>query len=574
MGLSILTLVVAVLAIYVLKIALQKWVLIQRAMGVSGDWPGKSILWLHPFRSAAIALAPYFPFAGRIGYYYGGFSLYRKHGSTCLSSVVFWDSIPTFWFADADAIRAISTTRPAFQKDTVAYEAINIYGENMVGLEGSDWRRHRAIAKPAFNEANHALVWVETQRVVDQWFAQIDQSNGDIDVDLGTTLTRITLLVISSAGFGRRSSWAEESRAMPPPGHKVDFNTAVTSAMRNIVPKAATPKWVYTLSDTIPIPWVTPLLRETTESFDALGVHMLEMVSLARAWVSGGKTGHMDAALLGNLVEANMVEENDAAYRQLTDDELLSNTFTFLLAGHETSAHSLCFAIALLALHPEVQDKVYEEVMRVWPPDSAPLVRPLAHRRSTTDHLQGYKDSKTQLEYTAAVFNETLRLFPPVARLGKLVHTDTVIQARRFAASSPHGKVHDVEQFPVELKAGSIAIVDIFGVHLNPIHWGADCNEFKPERFIDTPEYRWPRDAFLAFSAGPRSCIGQRFALAESICILANVVRRYEICVPAHLLLQPRAEQERVLLAGAPVRLLCPLGRRWYFGAGVVLEHN
>ncbi|KAF8889571.1 cytochrome P450 [Infundibulicybe gibba] len=168
----------------------------------------------------------------------------------------------------------------------------------------------------------------------------------------------------------------------------------------------------------------------------------------------------------------NLVDENNVAYRQLTDDELLSNTFMFLLAGHETSA---------------------------------------------------------QFEYITTVFHETLRFFPPVAMLYKVVQ--------------------DVEQFPMKLKAGSVVILDVFGVYLNPIHWGTDCNEFKRERFIDTLEYHWPR--VLAFSEGPRGCIGQRFALAESVCILANVVRRYETQIPTRLVSRPCAEQERMRCFGA-----------------------
>lgn len=102
--------------------------------------------------------------------------MYQHYGSTVISSVTFWESIPTYWLSDADAIKAVSTERAAFPKDVEAvsgcptflvplvftrfaqYEALNIYGENMVGNEGSDWKRHRAISKPAFNEVCSILL--------------------------------------------------------------------------------------------------------------------------------------------------------------------------------------------------------------------------------------------------------------------------------------------------------------------------------------------------------------------------------------------------------------------------------
>jgi cytochrome P450 len=115
------------------------------------------------------------------------------------------------------------------------------------------------------------------------------------------------------------------------------------------------------------------------------------------------------------------------------------------------------------------------------------------------------------------------------------------------------------------------------------IHWGEDVPEFKPERFIDTESYRWPREAcesytlchtslFLlshlkhplvnAFASGPRSCIGQRFAVTESVCILAHIVRRYEILVPEDLDSKTPAEQRKSLLQWTPGITITPRNAR------------
>jgi len=208
------------------------------------------------------------------------------------------------------------------------------------------------------------------------------------------------------------------------------------------------------------------------------------------------------------------------------------------LAGHETSAHTLSFALPLLALYPETQHKIFEEVSRIWP-QGCP----------GTQSNSSYKEDFPKLEYTTAFFRETLRCFPSVSRLAKFVHADATVTARRFTphinGPNKHGKA---ELYRIAIPNGSIVIMDIYGTNMNPLHWGEDAAEFKPERFIDTDNYRWPRDALLTFSGGARGCIGSRFAMAESVCILALFVRQYEILIPFDLESLSKAEQRSVLL--------------------------
>ncbi|KAG6820265.1 hypothetical protein H0H93_003095 [Arthromyces matolae] len=462
------------------------------------------------------------------------------------STTALWDDI---LYEGAGAKQESNANKSSLSPPAIRpkYETLNIYGQNLVGTEGAEWKRHRHVSNSAFNEANNAFVWRETIRVVEEWFTEIDAGKSvaldEYSVDLLKDLTQVALLIIASAGFGRRASYKEDSKEEPPAGHQMAFRPALTSTIHHVITKAITPTFLWNLSDRFHIPFITPLLTECRTSFAALGSHMHEVIASARDLIATGKEATMDSALLRNLVQANMVSES--AEKHLTDDELLSNTFTFLLAGHETSAHSLCFSIVLLALYPEVQQQVFDEVIKLWPDGLPSSYAP-----------SPYKESIASLEYTLAVFHETLRLFPAVSRLAKNVEQDTTLTVRRFDASTD-GKISNVEKYDVTMRRGSMVIIDIRALHFNPIHWGNDVEEFKPSRFIDTETYRWPRDAsFLnlpaavvnAFSAGPRSCIGQRFSLTESACILAHIVRKYEVHVPDDLRNKPWEEQKRILL--------------------------
>jgi hypothetical protein len=113
--------------------------------------------------------------------------------------------------------------------------------------------------------------------------------------------TQIALLVISSAGFGRHVSMGEDLKAELPSGHTFAFKDAISTALHLIVLKTFTPTWVYRLSGYIHLPFLTPVLDETSRSFEALRGHMLEVISLARAWIADGKSTSQDAALLCNL---------------------------------------------------------------------------------------------------------------------------------------------------------------------------------------------------------------------------------------------------------------------------------
>ena len=80
---------------------------------------------------------------------------YNKFGTTSFASVGLSVARSFFWLADSDAIKCVSSDRHTFQKNVAEYEIINIYGGNVVSIEGSDWKRHRSVAMSAFNEASY-----------------------------------------------------------------------------------------------------------------------------------------------------------------------------------------------------------------------------------------------------------------------------------------------------------------------------------------------------------------------------------------------------------------------------------
>lgn len=179
---------------------------------------------------------------------------------------------------------------------------------------------------------------------MNEWFnAELAGKTDDKEINLLPAFTNITLLVIASAAFGRRTTWnSAPSDSELVSYHLMNFTKAIKTTISYLFLKAFTPIHVYTLSQKIYIPWLTPALNNTTNAFESLRKHMFEIVSDARAAgapgakpniaypASQGKLG-IKYGLLANLVGANMVYDEDNVagekVRTLTDEELLSDTF-------------------------------------------------------------------------------------------------------------------------------------------------------------------------------------------------------------------------------------------------------
>ncbi|KAM3961928.1 cytochrome P450 4C1-like [Aphomia sociella] len=176
-----------------------------------------------------------------------------------------------------------------------------------------------------------------------------------------------------------------------------------------------------------------------------------------------------------------------------TDLELREESLVMVLAGTDTSAVGVSFVLLLLAKYPDIQEKVFQEIEHVCGRSEHPI---------EAEHLPN-------LKYLDAVLKETLRLYPPVPVIVRKIETPTTL---------PSG---------ITLPPGVGVIISIWGMHRNPNIWGANAEEFIPERFIDST-LKHPA-AYMPFSYGPRSCLGYQYAMMSMKTVVASVVRNYRV---------------------------------------------
>ncbi|KAE9391411.1 cytochrome P450 [Gymnopus androsaceus JB14] len=390
----------------------------------------------------------------------------------------------TLSVADAAVIKEITTARSRFPKPVERYEVLSILGGNIVASEGEEWKRYRKVAAPAFNDRNNKLIWDETLKIMLDLFDNVWGDQESIVIDHAISITvPIALFVLSAAAFGQRISWKDDSSSGIPPNHRMTFKEAIHEASLGCFTKIIVPGWAMGLNEH------TRTVRLAFDELESgLQSYVHEMISARRN--SEKKEERYD--LLSSLLDAS---SDDPTF---TDRDLTGNIFIFLLAGHETTSHTLCFVFALLALYQDEQEILFKHIMSILPDGKLP----------TYEEMPLFTQSM-------AVFYETLRLYPAVLGVPKYSAEDTSLTLTNAAG----------EKRILPVPKGTSIELNVAGLHYNPRYW-KDPEEFRPSRFLD-PD--WPKDAFIPFSAGPRACIGRKFFETEAIAILTMLVLRYKI---------------------------------------------
>ena len=457
----------------------------------------------------------------------------------------------TLQVADAEAVSQITTRRNDFPKPTHIYRSVDLFGKNVVSTEGAYWRHHRKITSPPFTEKNNHLVWFESlhqaQSMMDGWLPNGKEESGPLK-DIATQAMRLSLHVISRAGFGVRLEWPhEEVKAHVPEGHTLTYKEALERLLENIIVVMLTPKWILRWSP-------FELHTVANEAYVEWGKYMREMYQDKCKEVKMGETREgmdlMGALVKGAGITAESLNANGGADPEkaasptnkqlLTDDEILGNAFVFILAGHETAANTVHFSILFLAMHWSSQKRLQDDL------DAILGDKPVSE--------WDYDEDMPKLfgSMCGAVMNEELRLIPPVIGIPK-----STLKGR------PQGLQLGGQHYTVP--EDSFITLNTAALHRNPKNWPhtspEDLLEFRPERWLLDPAkasnntddntyaeeegldfegpdkrpdtastlYRPPKGAYIPFSEGYRSCLGRRFAQVEILAVLAVVFRTWSV---------------------------------------------
>jgi cytochrome P450 len=338
-----------------------------------------------------------------------------------------------------------------------------VLGEGLIGSDGDFWRKQRRLAQPAFHkkriEGMFNAMRDETLKMCARW----EQFRGSATpFDLNTEMTAVTVNIVAKTLFGTQVDASIESI-----GQSINLlNTYISNRINN--PLMA-PVWI-----------PTPRNQQFHRDRKTLDDIIYKIIADRRLHPEA------DDDLLAMLMNARDEDTGEG----MTDLQLRDEILTLFLAGHETSATSLCWILILLSQHPDQMARAKAEV-----------------QEALGDRLPNLEDL-AKMPYLRRVIDEALRLYPPAWIVGrKALEDDTV-----FGFAVPKG--HNV-------------IVSTYLIHRHPDFW-ENPDGFDPDRFL--PERANPdqhKYAYFPFGGGPRMCIGNSFALMEMAILLAMILQRF-----------------------------------------------
>jgi cytochrome P450 len=336
-------------------------------------------------------------------------------------------------------------------------------GNGLVTSEGDLWLRQRRLMQPAFHRQHLARLAPPMVAAAETFVREREAAGPGQVVDVLDEMMRLGLRVAGTTLFSTDIS--NEADAIGPA-----FRTAFSHISYRMNTPPPVPLWL-----------PTPRNRAFRRAKALLDRVVLEIIEARRK-----ATTRPDDLL--SLLLAAQDEETGAG---MTDQQLKDEVLTLLTAGHETVGAALSWAWYLLGQHPQAQNDLADEVRGV-----------LQGRSPTGDDL-------AQLPLTRAVFEESMRLYPP-------------------AHGQPREAIRTDEINGFTIPARTTVVLSQWVTHRHPDFW-EDPEKFRPERFLPGQAANRPKFAYFPFGGGPRVCIGNTFAMLEGPLVLATIIQRFRV---------------------------------------------
>ena len=369
-----------------------------------------------------------------------------------------------------------------FPKNELMGDALRpLLGDSIFTTNGSQWQRQRAMMEPAFAQARVHVAFpvmrAATEDMLKRLAALPDGAEHDVEIEM----THVTADIIFRTIFSVPMEGPDAHRVFE------SFARYQALAPRLILPSVFGMRWLV-------FPW------DVLRSRRAAGEIRTLLADLVRPRFEAHRGGCTQAHT--DILEAFLQARDPVTGDAFGFEELVNQVAMLFLAGHETSASALTWALYLVAKSPDVQTRMHAEVMAL---------------ESTTNPDKPVDASEMKsLELTWNVFRETLRLFPPVGFI-----------ARESAQTCP---MRDKT-----VGKGASVVVSPWLIHRHRDLWD-DPDAFNPDRYANDASRESLRNAYLPFSMGPRVCMGAAFALQEAVLILSSMARHYALeAVPGHV---------------------------------------
>ncbi|XP_068667901.1 cytochrome P450 CYP72A616-like [Aristolochia californica] len=396
----------------------------------------------------------------------------QKHGKI---SVTWNGATPRVIIMDSKLMRSILQHKLDQIQKPPLNPHINLLTRGISSLEGDHWFHRRRLMNPAFLMEKLKLMIpafsTSSTELIKKW-ERLASTHGSCELDVWPDLQIFSSDVISRAAFG--SSYEKGQRIFLLQKEQIRLVLEAASSVYlpgfRFVPTKKNMRRNYLDKE------IKSMLRNLINEKEA-------------AMKTGGSMD--DDTLLGLLLKNCCNEENEEK-KGLTVEDVIEECKLFYFAGQETTAILLTWTMILLSMHPKWQEDARKEVME------------------TCGKEQPDFESINRLKIVSMIFNEVLRLYPPVPGLHRYTRRDI--------------KLGDIS-FP----AGVEIFLPTVMIHHDPECWGEDAEQFNPDRFSEgiTKASKNDQNVFFPFGWGPRMCIGLNFSMIEAKMALAMILQRF-----------------------------------------------
>lgn len=372
---------------------------------------------------------------------------------------------------DAEAIEKVLQTESKNTTKSSGYKRFAlIVGKGLLVSEGDLWKRQRRMMSWAFSQKHiekiYPVIQAETISLLKSW-------KKDSEIDLAEEMNLVTLQIISRSLFGKNQH---------------PHSKEIRNSLQKILDYLQTTRHLWIQLAISPIPFINkkdlalkiekdfpePKARQFFGSINRIRAIVEEMIKERK------KLG-IEENFLDVMIKATDSEDES----RMSPEQLRDEAVNMLIAGHETTANALTWTLHLLLSHPEILLRAKAEI-----------------EENTFSSVPSFEELQN-LNYLKAVFEESMRLYPPFWRISRM--NDVEINLGDYT-----------------IPKGTNIIASIYTIQRSPRYWETP-EKFDPERFLGPKKP--VKFSYLPFGGGPRICIGQNFAMAEALCILAGILK-------------------------------------------------
>ncbi|KAJ8284102.1 hypothetical protein COCON_G00029520 [Conger conger] len=371
---------------------------------------------------------------------------------------------------------SIFTNRRNFRLNGPLYDAITV-------VEDDEWKRIRSVLSPSFTSGRLKEMFTIMKQHSNNLIKSIQKtSDSGKSANVKESFGAYSMDVVTSTSF----SVDIDSLNNP-------SDPFVTHIKKMLKFDPLNPLLIFIAF----FPFMAPVLEKMDFALFPTSVTDFFYASLRKIKSERRTNVHKNRVDFLQLMVDSQIPENATVskgepLKGLTDHEILSQSMMYIFAGYETSSSTLSFLAYNLATNPETMIKLQEEIDQVFPNKAPVTYEPLM-----------------EMEYLDMVLNESLRLYPIAARLERVCKQTVEING-------------------VAIPKGTVVMIPTYALHRDPELW-SEPELFKPERFSKENKDKMDPHSYLPFGAGPRNCIGMRFAILMMKLAMVQILQNFSI---------------------------------------------